>query len=634
MSLRPRTIARLDIAIALLIACAVLVWITGGYAGHPFGIRVSLRRPDRALAAAAIFGLVRWRNTRGLGCGFLGVPIDRYRRWRAMLVSSNADEDDQQGRVVSRWRPWLAAGGVCAAVAFQLRDQWRHMSWVADLGDPLFSIWRLAWVRQQLTGDPRPLFDANIFHPSTLSLTRSDAILLPGLAASPLFAAGLSPAVIYNLLMLSAFALSGVAASLLTWRLTRSASAALVAGVLYALYPYRLEHYSHLELQMTMWMPLTLWWLHRFAERWRTRDALGAALCLAAQAYSSMYYGALFVFYAAVVMGVVARAARPGWRRLVVPAGLAAVVTIALVAPLARPYVAAHAANGERPPWAVDAFSATASDYLRPHFRVATWAGRLLPDDRPERSLFPGLTPVVLSVAALIPPVGTVRLAYAAGAFVAFDLSRGMKGALYPYLYEWCPPVRGLRSPARIAIVLAISLVVLAGWGVKRVLARVQRPAWRALALAGIVAAILIDLRPALGLVPVWPEPPSIYRHVAGQPGVVLAEFPFENTTSEPIVNELPFMYFSIWHWQPMVNGYSGFQPEDHEALVEVERDFPSAPALAALRARGVTHVTANCALMPDRCDAFLARVDASPALALVSSGTWQGKPVRLYRLR
>ena len=31
-------------------------------------------------------------------------------------------------------------------------------------------------------------------------------------------------------------------------------------------------------------------------------------------------------------------------------------------------------------------------------------------------------------------------------------------------------------------------------------------------------------------------------------------------------------MYFSLWHWQQMVNGYSGFTPDDHEQLVEDAR--------------------------------------------------------------
>ena len=68
---------------------------------------------------------------------------------------------------------------------------------------------------------------------------------------------------IYNLLLLSGFVLSGVTIFLLVRALTGRRDAAIVAGAIFALYPYRFEHYSHLELQMTMWMPLALLELHR-----------------------------------------------------------------------------------------------------------------------------------------------------------------------------------------------------------------------------------------------------------------------------------------------------------------------------------------------------------------------------------
>ena len=64
------------------------------------------------------------------------------------------------------------------------------MNAVPDVGDPVFSMWRMGWVCHQLSGDPRALFDANIYHPSPLTLTFSDSMLLPSLLAAPLLAAG------------------------------------------------------------------------------------------------------------------------------------------------------------------------------------------------------------------------------------------------------------------------------------------------------------------------------------------------------------------------------------------------------------------------------------------------------------
>ena len=161
----------------------------------------------------------------------------------------------------------VAALGLGAALIVLLYQQVRHLDYVPDLGDPLFSMWRVGWVNHQLFTDPRHLFDANIFYPERLTLTLSDPIVLPALMAAPLLAIGIHPVVVYNLLLLSAFWFSGIAVYLLVERLTASPRAAFIAGLIYASCGYRFHHYSHLELQITQWMPLGLLALHLLISR-------------------------------------------------------------------------------------------------------------------------------------------------------------------------------------------------------------------------------------------------------------------------------------------------------------------------------------------------------------------------------
>jgi hypothetical protein len=345
-----------------------------------------------------------------------------------------------------------------------------------------------------------------------------------------------------------------------------------------------------------------------------------------------MYFGVFFLFYAAAVVGVLIASRRVAVRPLIKPVAIAGLLAVGLAVPLARPYLAAQSMKGDRDTYAVRYYSAEFTDFARANSRMATHTGWTLPDVRPERALFPGLTPVALSALALAPPLGTLRLAYTGGLLLAVDLTRGLNGVLYPYLYDWFPPIRGMRVPARFSVILAISLVVLAGFGVKRLLNQARSRAVRAVMFAVLVAGVLIDLRPRLELMAVWPEPPPIYAPLAGRTDVVLAEFPFEQ--HRPLVtNEIPFLYFSIWHWQPMINGYSGFIPSGHERLIGDVRGFPDARAIDALRARNVTHVTLNCALAGNDCEPVLSRADASPALRRLAGADWQGQPVRLYEL-
>jgi hypothetical protein len=280
----------------------------------------------------------------------------------------------------------------------------------------------------------------------------------------------------------------------------------------------------------------------------------------------------------------------------------------------------------------VSFYSATASDYLRAHPRSAMWADRGLPGRRAERALFPGVMALLLAAIALVPPLGVTRVAYAGAMLVAFEISRGFNGFLYPHLYEWLPFVRGLRVPARSSILVGLSLALLAGFGVRRLIAGRSVPVSRGV-LAALTLAIAIDLWPALRLEPVWRQPPPIYSLIAGSRDVVLAEFPFGGKHPGFTAN-VPFMYFSLWHWAQMINGYSGRYPPDQLEFEAAMGEFPDPPTVDLLRARGATHVSVNCALYRGDCDELFATLDAMPAFRLVSSGKWEEGAVRLYELK
>jgi hypothetical protein len=615
------------LALLLAVAC-VTIALTGGGVFRVAGARITARSPDRAaLAMAAVIALrvALDRRTRPLpGAGaFLARVRDR--------VYLPTLDDPAPLDPSTRWkRRGLATLGLCAFASVLLAAQLLRMDSVPDLGDPLFSIWRSGWVVHKLQGDPRPLFSPNIFYPYTLTLTYSDSMLLPALTTMPLVAAGMHAVYAYNTVVILSFIASGLAMYVLVEKLTGSPASAFVSALLFGFHPYRFEHYSHFELLMTYCMPPALLALHRLAATARMRSAIAAGVLAVGQLYCSMYYAVFFTLYASAMFVVECLARRVSIRRLVVPAIAGGAIAIALALPLASTY--GQARLGDRDPDTVMAYSATASDYLRSHPRSALWGDVTLRGRLPERALFPGAMMLILAALALIPPIGATRAIYAVGLLVAFEISRGFNSVFYPVLYEWLPFVRGLRVPARSSILVGLSLAVLAGFGVRRLI--IGRPRAVATAVAGALAiAIGIDLRPSLQLEPVWLEPPPIYGAVAGNPKVVLAEFPLGGV-SRRYTSNVPFLYFSLWHWSNMVNGYSGHSPPKYDEFEESMRPFPGDSALDALRGRGVTHVTITCALFNDSCEELLVRVDAAPRLHLLSSGRWQGQPARLYELR
>ena len=200
--------------------------------------------------------------------------------------------------------------GLTLVTVTVLHQQAADLFAVPDRGDPLFSMWRMAWVRHQLFVNPRHLFDANIFYPLSATLTYSDSMILPALASAPLAWAHVHPVVAYNLVLLASFVLSGLSAYWLARGLGSGTLAAWITAVAFTIAPFRMNHFSHLELQMTMWMPMVLLSIERVLRAGSKGYAMLLTFSLAAQWYSSMYYGVFLTLYGAAFGTVLAIAAR------------------------------------------------------------------------------------------------------------------------------------------------------------------------------------------------------------------------------------------------------------------------------------------------------------------------------------
>jgi hypothetical protein len=502
---------------------------------------------------------------------------------------------------------------------------------VPDRGDPLFSMWRMAWVRHQLVSDPRHLFDANIFYPLPAALTYSDSMLLPALLSAPLAWLHLHPVIAYNLVLLAAFVLSGVSAYWFVRSLGSNAIAGWITAVAFTIAPFRVNHFSHLELQMTMWMPVVLLSIQRVLANGSRRYAGLLVVSLAAQWYSSMYYGLFLTLYAIVFAAVLAIASKVPPRRVALGFGAICIAGL-LVLPLVYIYAQSTPARGVRAPEVVAAFSAVPSDYLKPGTGNPVYRPFLPRFVHAERALFPGLVPPLLAVAAIWPPLTVGRVAMLAAGVVAFDGSLGLHGVVYPHLYTWIPAFQSVRVPARFAILVVLTLSVFAGAGAARVLSRVASPWKRVGATACLTLVLVAEGWPRYDRLPMWQSPPSIYSALPAN-GAVLFEFPV-HSPADRFSENLPYMYFSMWHWTPMVNGYSGFIPASYQALVEATSTFPADAALDYLARIGVTHIALNCRLWePDVCASTMERLDAMPRIRRLAGANWYGAPVTLYEL-
>ena len=512
------------------------------------------------------------------------------------------------------------AGATLAMTALSLFVTWPQAlflsSQLAAHHDAYFSIWRIAWIAHALATSPLTIFDANIVSPATATLAYSDATMLEGLVGAPLLWAGLPPTLVYNLLLLGGFAGSGVAMFVLARHLTARAAPSLVAAAIFTMLPYRIEHFMHLELQWAMFIPLTFWALHRAVEStsWRWGALTGLFLWL--QVLACVYYG-VFLAITLLVFGpvLVLVTARDRIVRLVPVIGAAIVVAAVLTLPFALPYRAASAELGGRPMTDIARYSATPLNYLATSHLNRVWGWTSDRWGGSELRLFPGAIALLLAALGVTwRPERTVLL-YAATAALAVELSFGLNGVLYRAMVEQLGALQGFRSLSRFAVVASCALAMLAAVGVARLEAAIGSSAWRRAVMLGLTALLLIDYgNTAMGLTPADPvEPPDVYKVIRGAEAGVILELPM------PDLDRLPgwdpyYQAWSLWHWRPLINGYSGYYPRDYLLTAMRMKVFPEDGTIDRLRAHKVRYVIVHRAFYDqERYAALMLRLAVRP---------------------
>jgi hypothetical protein len=349
----------------------------------------------------------------------------------------------------------------------------------------------------------------------------------------------------------------------------------------------------HMELQWTMWIPWAFWALHRTMTEPTWRSGVLTGLFVALQMLSSIYYG-VFLITLLSVSGILLLISLPRERmmasvRALVPGALLAMI---LCGAYAWPYLLTKSELGGRSDTEVVSFSARPSSYLVATPDNVVWGEAFQSRGRAERRLFPGALAVLLAaVGLLLRPPPKVALVYLLACVLAFDMSLGLSGETYRYLYRYVPVYQGFRALARLGIFVVFFLAVLAAWGFMALAARLSMRG-RAILATAICFVLLAEYRVRpMELVPYPNSPPPLYEWLSRQPKGVVAELPMR---SELPGDDPMYSYYSTFHWQPIVNGYSGFYPASYTGRLEDVARFPDERSLRRLRQDGVRYLVVH----------------------------------------
>jgi len=198
---------------------------------------------------------------------------------------------------------------------------------------------------------------------------------------------------------------------------------------------------------------------------------------------------------------------------------------------------------------------------------------------------------------------------YAILAVVAFLLSLGPTVKLFdseiiagPYqlLFDHAPGFKGIRVPARFAILVAFAISVLAGYALTRAMRTLKPAVATGIAALCIILVCVENWSLPIDYTDIEPEPPACYQWLAQQEGSFpILELPMHTRTPHPH-RDAAYVYHSVSHWKSLVNGYSGFTPPSAKPISLIMDTFPSHESLELLRRLGVRYVLLHHGLAPD----------------------------------
>lgn len=488
-----------------------------------------------------------------------------------------------------------------------------------DARDPVLLSWVLAWPAHALTSADT-LWNGNIFAPLENSAAFTDILL--GYLPFGVVGEGPGAALVrYNLVLLFASALAFAGMYVLVRQLGLGRAAALVAATAFAFNPWRVSQLNHLQVLSSGGIPLALAMLARgHGVRLRNGDAPPRPLWalagwITATWQISLGFGiGLQLAYvlaacsaAAAAVTCIRRWRTKQWpaRRLLAADAAGILVLSAAGMLLAQPYfeVVEDHPNARRPLTEVSFYSPEPSAFITAPGDSWLWGGytehrRIGVAALNEKALFPGLVVTTLAAVGLLPGLWSWRrrAVLAAAVVVLCALALGTSGPAggrwtYLLLYEHAPGWQGIRTPSRLVTTAWLALALLAAHGVvvlrsvtQPVLSardvRADRTSGAAVAVGLAALALLegLDTAPATSVRPT----PAVQLAALPQPVLVL---PSEDSFDQNV------MLWSTDGYPRVVNGVSGFTPQQQMELRDAAAGLPDRASLDRLRRAGVATV-------------------------------------------
>jgi len=501
---------------------------------------------------------------------------------------------------------------------------WSGLATTVARGDARQMVWTMAWearaVRLGL-----PMFQSNVYYPDPDSLQYNEHIVGMSLFGWPIIAGTGNAVLAYNVLFLLAWVLNGLGAWFLARRFVGDPVAAFVGCLVYAFSCFRVLHASvgHLPWAWTFWLPLSiLAWDRWYREPTGRRTAVVFVVVML-QALTSWYLAIMVALTSGLWLLCLAADARRVSRRHVAGVAAVAAATALVLLPFAW-----HYRDVKSIPVKEAAFySASVARYVVPPYwtTVGSWLlghGLVPPVTSTETLIFPGWVMWGLAAVGAVvmvwpgmrrrwlpscPPSAVVFFPLLAGLALLISLGPSSNPCHCASPYDWfvrLPLVAGLRSPARFALLVILAMSVLAAAGAAAVHKRLGRK-------GRVITAVLV----VLALAEAYPvrlprvaqavsaAVPDVYRNLAQLPPGAVVSLPdyFEpNWASPDEFLGADYVYYSTFHWHPVVNGYGSRSPKDYGWILNQMMAFAGPHSAETMRRLGIRYVVLHATIEPE----------------------------------
>lgn len=498
------------------------------------------------------------------------------------------------------------------------------------------NIAQTAYVTRSLSSDPRHFFDGQMCFP-TAGVTFGEHMLGEGILGLPAYLLWSDPVVTFNFVVTLQPFIGAAAMYALAYYWTESIGAALIAGFLFGFHPTRLGDLIHPSVVGNEWIPAILLSLHLLFTRLRWRYAFLLTVFCSLQLLESMYVLLQLAFVAGIYGAYLL------WRRRdAIPALLPKLAfvagSLALVAFwVLGPYLAT------REVWGI----------LQGRRGIPTpnrffWIGY---------RYYPGTCLLVLASLGLLdrfrgprakggydPRFPLVVAGLIAAWFVfpwrvpGTDLAvRSLRALLLP----WIPGLNGVRAPDNVFFATAVTLALLAAYGVRAVVAKLGREPQMTIVVLIASACVAEVFLPALAKrssgrrIPpnaFFVRPPeddlAAVRELPPDP---VLDFPLRTTD---VIGLSRYVFLGSYHGRRQAACKASFQTPAQLQVAAIARRLPAPAAARELWALGLRTIIFHDLVnrrARRRMDRIVRALSGPSGPHLVPFS--QGRGIRVFRL-